>query len=91
MSTRPGRLEGEVAIITGGSAGIGLETSIRFAEENIKGLVIADINEEAGLEAVERVKAMGVDATFAKVDVSNPKDVENVRNYFTLIIFLIRF
>ena len=42
-----GRLEGKVAVVTGGCSGIGLATVRRFAEEGAT-VVVADLNDEAG-------------------------------------------
>jgi NAD(P)-dependent dehydrogenase (short-subunit alcohol dehydrogenase family) len=48
------RLDGRVAVITGGGSGIGLATARRFADEGAK-VVVVDVNAEAGQAAAERV------------------------------------
>ena len=78
-SSRPPRLLGEVAAITGGSAGIGRETALLFAQEGAAGLVIVDVNEQAGQETVDLIKRQfNTKAVFVKADVSKAKDCENV-------------
>ncbi len=47
-----GRLDGKVAIVTGGASGIGAATVQRFVAEGAR-VVIADLNDEAG-EGVAR-------------------------------------
>ncbi len=44
-----GRLEGKVAVVTGGCSGIGLATVRRFAQEGAKA-VIGDVNDELGAQ-----------------------------------------
>ena len=66
------RLEGKVALITGGAAGIGKATAQRFAEEGAK-VVICDVNEEAGREVTA---ALGPDARFDKVDITDREAVQ---------------
>ena len=48
----PGRIEGRVAVITGGASGMGRETALRFLDEGAS-VVIADLNQAAGDEAVK--------------------------------------
>ena len=43
----PGRLDGQVAVITGAASGIGRATAHRFVEEGAR-VVVADIQVEAG-------------------------------------------
>lgn len=64
------RLENRVAIITGGTAGIGAATAIRFAQEGAKVILWAR-NAERGNAFVEKMKGMGLEAEFDAVDSSN--------------------
>jgi len=66
----------KVAIITGGGSGLGQATAIRMAQEGIN-IAVVDISEKGGLETVEKVKALGVDAVFIKADVSKAEEVKN--------------
>lgn len=66
------RLENKVALITGASAGIGHETSLLFAEEGAK-LVLVDIDEQKGQETLNAVHKQGGEAIFVKADVSKAK------------------
>lgn len=87
-----GRLDGKVAIITGGSSGIGEVTSILWAKEGAK-VVIVGRNVERGEKTVSRIKEAGGNAIFVRADVSKVGDAENmsktaVANYGKLdIIF----
>jgi 3-oxoacyl-[acyl-carrier protein] reductase len=65
------RLENKIAIITGGAAGIGAATAIKFAQEGAK-VVIWDLNEAKGMELAKQI-----DGIFAKVNTANYQEIEN--------------
>jgi NAD(P)-dependent dehydrogenase (short-subunit alcohol dehydrogenase family) len=67
---------GKVALITGGSSGIGRATSILFAHHGAK-VVIGDIN-VAGHETVEAIWHEKGEATFVETDVRNAEEVKNL-------------
>ena len=71
------RLENKVAIITGGAQGMGAVTAELFAKEGAK-VVIADFNEEKGIEQTNKIKAAGGECSFVKTDVSKSEDVKNM-------------
>ena len=75
MSTSNGRLTDRVAIITGGSQGIGKATAQRFARAGAV-VVVADVNEDAGAETVEAIEADGGSASFVAVDVSDMEQAQ---------------
>lgn len=68
------RLANKVAIITGGSTGIGEATCYRFAEEGAK-VAIFDVSAEQGTRVAQAIKDKGGEAVFHRVDVSNENDV----------------
>ena len=72
-----GRLEGEVAIVTGGATGIGAAVVELFAKEGAS-VVIADVNGEAGEDVAEGVRKTGGRSLFVRCDVSSAHDVEQV-------------
>ena len=68
----PGRLEGKVAIVTGGGGGIGQETARRFAEEDAR-VCIVDLADEPGQET-----ASEIDGIYVHADVTDPEDVQRM-------------
>lgn len=68
---------GKVAIVTGGGSGIGLSTAILYAANGAK-VVVSDVNEQHGNEAVGKIKDQGGEAIFIKADVSKPEDCEQL-------------
>ncbi|KAI1458615.1 3-oxoacyl-reductase [Annulohypoxylon moriforme] len=71
MSPKP-RLDGKVAIVTGGASGFGRGIAAKFAEEGAK-VIIADLSEEAG-----QTVAQELSCKFAKADVTKREDWENL-------------
>lgn len=49
------KLEGKVAIVTGGASGIGEATARLFADHGVKTVIIADIQDEKGLKVAESI------------------------------------
>ena len=72
-----GRLEGKVALVTGGAGGIGRVAAGRFAAEGAR-VMIADVADEAGGAAVAGIRGAGGDAAFVHADVSRAADVESM-------------
>ncbi len=69
------RLHDRVAIITGGSQGIGRITALLFAREGAK-LVIADVNEDEGKDTVATIEEQGGEAFFVKTNVAKLKHAQ---------------
>ena len=71
------RLQGKVALITGGGSGIGRETALLFAAEGAR-VVAVDVNDPAGEETVQMVRGKGGEATYTHADVSVAADCERM-------------
>lgn len=71
------RLQGKVAIISGGAYGMGAEEARLFAREGAK-VVIADILEEGGKHLEAEIKAAGGEAMFVRTDVTSEEDWKHV-------------
>jgi NAD(P)-dependent dehydrogenase (short-subunit alcohol dehydrogenase family) len=67
--------EGRVALVTGGSAGIGLAASKAFAREGAR-VMIGSRDPDRGRAAVAEIEAAGGEAAFQGTDVGRPRDVE---------------
>jgi NAD(P)-dependent dehydrogenase (short-subunit alcohol dehydrogenase family) len=70
-------LEGKVALVTGGTSGIGRDTAVLFAKAGAK-VVVAGRREPEGNETIELIRATGNDALFVKADVSKATEVETL-------------
>ncbi|HLU63596.1 MAG TPA: SDR family oxidoreductase [Protaetiibacter sp.] len=67
-------LADKVAVVTGGTSGIGLATVERFASEGAK-VVIADIQDELGASIADR---LGEDVAYLRTDVTDEAAIEAV-------------
>lgn len=72
-----GLLEGKVALVTGGSSGIGKATSIDFARNGAR-VVIADRKDVEGEEVAASIRRQGGDARFITTDVSQEDQVRDL-------------
>lgn len=68
-------MQEKVALVTGGSSGIGKSTVLAFAARGAK-VVIADIDEGASKELIGMVENQGSEAHFVKTDVSDPEQTK---------------
>lgn len=76
-----GRLEGEIAIVTGAGQGIGYAVAARLSNEGAT-VAILDRNEEAGEGAAAKLRQLGGQAMFAPCDVA---DRESVRRAIAMV------
>ncbi len=67
-------LSGKVAVITGGAGGIGRAAALVLVRAGAK-VVVVDLMEDLGLDAVREIEALGGSAFFVRADVSKAEDV----------------
>jgi NAD(P)-dependent dehydrogenase (short-subunit alcohol dehydrogenase family) len=66
-------LDKKVALVTGGSSGIGRAVALVYAREGAK-VVVSDMNSDGGEETVAMIRKLGGDAIFVVADVGKPSD-----------------
>jgi NAD(P)-dependent dehydrogenase (short-subunit alcohol dehydrogenase family) len=66
---------GKVALVTGGTSGIGKATAIEFARAGAK-VVLSGRREKEGAQVVSEIKKLGGDAAFVRADVAKEADVQ---------------
>src|SRR5438309_11491926 len=67
--------EGKVALVTGGTSGIGKATAIAFARAGAK-VILTGRREKEGAQVVAEIKKLGADAAFVRADVAKDADVK---------------
>src|SRR5579859_4335809 len=70
-----GRLEGKVAVVTGGGAGIGRASAFAFAREGAR-VAVVDVASDTGNETVRLIRESGGEAHFVCCDVIRATEVE---------------
>lgn len=70
-------LENKVAVVTGAGRNIGKAISLALAKEGAK-IVVVDLNDTDGENAVNEIKALGSDAVYVHCDISKSEEVEKM-------------
>src|SRR5437667_9879059 len=65
----------KVALVTGGTSGIGKATAIQFARAGAK-VILTCRSEKEGAQVVAEIKKLGGDAAFVRTDVAKDADVK---------------
>jgi NAD(P)-dependent dehydrogenase (short-subunit alcohol dehydrogenase family) len=71
---------GRVALVTGGTSGIGKTTAIEFARAGAK-VVLTGRREKEGAQVVAEIKKLGGDAGFVRADVARDADVKGMVDF----------
>jgi NAD(P)-dependent dehydrogenase (short-subunit alcohol dehydrogenase family) len=72
-----GRLDGKVALITGGASGMGMVASRLFSSEGAK-VLLTDVADEAGESVAKEIEGEGGEAAYVHADVSNEPDAKDM-------------
>jgi len=78
MNTK--NFSGKVALVTGGTSGIGKTTAIEFARAGAQ-VVVSGRREKEGADVVAEIKKLGAAAAFIRADVSKEGDVKTMVDF----------
>ncbi|MDP8939532.1 MAG: SDR family oxidoreductase [Actinomycetota bacterium] len=71
MSEDPRRFDNRVAVVTGGTQGVGENVALQLAERGASGVVITGRNAERGEEVAETLRGLGTKSLFVEADLSD--------------------
>jgi NAD(P)-dependent dehydrogenase (short-subunit alcohol dehydrogenase family) len=71
----------KIAFITGGNRGLGFQTALDLKDDGVK-VVIGSRDAKQGQNAVEKLRAAGVDADVIQFDITNQADHKAAYDYF---------
>jgi NAD(P)-dependent dehydrogenase (short-subunit alcohol dehydrogenase family) len=75
------RLDDKVCLVTGSGSGIGRATAVEMALQGARAVIVSDVNDEAGAETVEMVRAEGATAEYRHCDVSDSGQVRGMMEW----------
>jgi NAD(P)-dependent dehydrogenase (short-subunit alcohol dehydrogenase family) len=78
MNTK--KFSGKVALVTGGTSGIGKTTAIEFARAGAK-VVLTGRREKEGAQVVAEIKKLDGEAAFVRADVAKDADVKRMVDF----------
>src|SRR6266536_6704794 len=78
MNTK--KFSGKVALVTGGTSGIGKTTAIEFARAGAK-VVLTGRREKEGAQIVAEIKKLGGEAAFVRADAAKDADVKRMVDF----------
>lgn len=71
-------LENKVAVVTGGSRGIGRAVARKFAENHADVAIVSTAENETARNTISELCALGVKAKLFVCDIKNPEEVQNI-------------
>jgi NAD(P)-dependent dehydrogenase (short-subunit alcohol dehydrogenase family) len=73
-------LKDKISIITGAGSGIGRASALLFSKQGAT-VIVADLNEQMGMETVELIRGQNGQAEFQKINVADASDVKQLMDF----------